>query len=264
VDDPAAPAEASNGSGVNIEPISTSAPDLPGRPVASQRWSRLAFLHWRVDPALVAPLLPRGVRPDEHDGSSWVGLIAFHLDRATLLGSPAVPYFGDFAEVNVRLYGVDVSGRRGVVFLSLEASRLAAVIAARAAFSIPYFWSATSIDEEGADVLDYRADRHFGGGATRIRVRRGTAIEPDPTAAFLTARWGLFTRRLGRTIFLPNWHEPWPLESAELLELEDSLVALAGLPGIATRPPDSVLYSEGVTTRFGSPVPTPARPGSAD
>ena len=32
--------------------------------------------------------MPAGVRPDEYDGSSWVGLIAFSLDRATLLGSP--------------------------------------------------------------------------------------------------------------------------------------------------------------------------------
>lgn len=112
---------------MNAEPISTRAPGLPRRTVASQRWTKLAFLHWRVAASLVAPLLPAGVRPDEHDGSSWVGLIAFRLDRATLLGSPPVPYFGDFAEVNVRLYGVDAAGRRGVVFRSLEASRLAAV-----------------------------------------------------------------------------------------------------------------------------------------
>lgn len=245
------------------EPVSTRAPELPGRTVASQRWTQLAFLHWRVAASRVAPFMPRGVRPDEHDGSSWVGLIGFRLDRATLLGSPPVPFFGDFAEVNVRLYGVDDSGRRGVVFRSLEASRLVAVAAARAAFSLPYFWSRTSIEHRD-DVLTYRAQRHLGAGSTSIRVRPGAALEPDATAAFLTARWGLYTRRLGRTVFLPNWHEPWPLAAAELLDLDDGLLAAAGFPGVADRPPDSVLFSPGVTTRFAAPRPVPARRASVD
>ena len=74
------------------EPISRVAPGLSGKPIASQRWSHLTFLHWRVESSRVAPLLPAGIVPDEHDGSSWVGLIAFQLDRATLFGSPPVPY----------------------------------------------------------------------------------------------------------------------------------------------------------------------------
>ena len=103
------------------EPISRVAPQLAGRAIATQRWSDLTFLHWRVESSRVAPLLPDGVRPDEHDGSSWVGLIPFLLDRATLFGSPPVPYIGSFVEFNVRLYGVDAEGRRAVVFRSLDA-----------------------------------------------------------------------------------------------------------------------------------------------
>ena len=233
------------------EPIAVQPPALQGRVVASQRWTRLTFLHWRVESARVAPLLPAGVRPDEHDGSSWVGLIAFHLGDATIARSPPVPYFGDFAEVNVRLYGVDASGRRGVVFASLEASRLAAVLAARAAFSIPYFWSATSLIETGG-AIEYGARRHVGDGATRLVARPGAElVVGDATADFLTARWGLFTRRLGRTVFLPNTHEAWRLQRATLLELDDTLVERAGLPHVTDRMPDSVLYAEGVTARFG-------------
>lgn len=245
------------------EPVSTRAPELPGRTVASQRWTQLAFLHWRVESSRVAAFLPPGVLPDEHDGSTWVGLIGFRLDRATLFGSPPVPHLGDFAEMNVRLYGVDESGRRGVVFRSLEASRLAAVVAARAAFSLPYFWSRTAIEHRDDEVA-YRAKRHLGAGSTLLRVRPGAPLQPDATEAFLTARWGLYTRRLGRTVFLPNWHEPWPLATAELLQLDDGLLAAAGFPGVADRAPDSVLFSSGVTTRFAAPRPVPARRASVD
>jgi uncharacterized protein YqjF (DUF2071 family) len=210
-------------------------------------------VHWRVDPARVAPLLPAGVRPDEFDGSTWVGLIAFVLDRATLFGSPPIPYFGNFVEINVRLYGVDASGRRGVVFASLEASRLAAVVAARAAFSLPYYWSRTSIEREGGDIR-YRGRRHFRATASSLLVIRPDmqAQVDDPLADFLTARWALFETRGRRTIYLRNAHEPWPLFEAGLVSVDDGLVAAAGLPGVTDRVPDSVLYSPGVTTRFAA------------
>jgi len=235
-------------------PISAEAPALAGRAVASQRWSNLAFLHWRVRPEDVAPLLPKGTRPDVFDGSSWVGLIPFVLDRATVFGSPPVPYFGDFVEVNVRLYAVDGMGRRGVVFVSLEASRLAAVLAARAAFSIPYQWSSTTVA-----LVDGRWRYHSRRHGARdvgcdIQITPSSTPVESTLSQFLTARWGLFTSRFGRTIFLPNQHPAWEVFEARLDSLEDTLLEAAGLPGLAEHAPDSVLWSPGVTTWFGRPA----------
>ena len=220
--------------------------------MASQRWSHLVFLHWRADAAEVAPLLPEGLRPDVHDGSTWVGLIPFVLDRATVFGSPAIPYFGDFVEVNVRLYAVDEQGRRGVVFVSLEASRLAAVLAARAIFALPYRWSRTTLRRDG-DTFDYASRRHLDHGLTShiVAARSEVVVRDDALADFLTARWALFTRVRGRTLYLRNHHDSWPLFEAELLSLDDRLLERAGFAGLAGRAPDSVLYSPGVTTRFG-------------
>ncbi|TBN56799.1 DUF2071 domain-containing protein [Glaciihabitans arcticus] len=236
------------------QPLSAVAPPLAGGSSSSQRWSDLAFLHWRVAASLVQPLLPPGLRPDEFDGSSWVGLIPFRLDRARVFGSPPVPYFGNFVEVNVRLYAVDAAGRRGVVFVSLEASRLAAVLAARALFSIPYVWSSTRVQREG-DAYRYTARRHLARdvGCDILVTPSAVPVVGDPLADFLTARWGLFTARGGRTLFLPNEHPPWPLFEAQLQALDDTLLASAGFDGLVDRAPDSVLWSPGVTTRFGTP-----------
>lgn len=237
----------------SLEPLTPTAPALAGPSSSSQRWSDLFFIHWRVDSALVAPLLPAGLRPDEHDGSSWVGLIPFVLDRARIFGSPPIPYFGSFVEVNVRLYAIDERGRRGVVFVSLEASRLAAVLAARALFSIPYVWSATTLVRNDQEFT-YRSRRHTGQRETSTIVAKPSTrmVLADPLAEFLTARWGLFTEHRGRTIFLRNHHEPWELYEATLLGLDDSLLAAAGFTELTLRKPDSVFYSPGVTTRFGS------------
>lgn len=237
-------------------PISRVADRLPGRDLLDQEWQDLTFLHWRVSPEVVAPLLPAGTRPDTHDGSSWVGLIPFRLARARFGHGPPLPWVGTFAETNVRLYSVDAQGRRGVVFRSLESARLAFVLGARWTLALNYTWSQMDI-ERHAEVYTYTSRRRWPaprGASTRIVIRRtAEVVKGDPLADFLTARWGLHTRRFGRTLFLPNSHASWTLVAAELLELEDELMAAAGLPGISTVPPDSVLFSSGVRTQFGAP-----------
>ena len=212
---------------------------------------------------MVAPLLPDGTRPDVYDGTSWVGLIPFRLTEARFGRSPPLPYVGSFAELNVRLYSVDAAGRRGVVFRSLEASRLAFVLGARWTLGLNYTWARMRIEERDG-VVSYRSRRRWPapkGAASRVVVRIGSAAVPDvPLATFLTARWGLHTHHLGRLRYLPNTHEPWPLMNAELVELEDDLVAVAGLPGLTSRAPDSVLFSRGVRTDFGRPEKISASP----
>lgn len=237
-------------------PVTPSAPPLERPQIMSQRWEDLTFLHWRVDPGLVAPLLPRGTTPDLFDGATYVGLVPFRLADAGVARGPAVPWLGTFAETNVRLYSVDAAGQRGVVFRSLEAARLAVVLAARVGFGLPYTWARMRIDRTPTSITYTTSRRLPGprGAGGRIVVEPGEPItEPEPLAQFLTARWGLHTRHLGRLLFVPNEHEPWPLHDARLAHLDDSLVAAAGLPGLVGRAPDSVLWSPGVRTVFGTP-----------
>ena len=242
------------------EPVSRTAPALRGPALLDQVWRDLSFLHWRLDPGLVAPLLPAGVRPDVHDGSSWVGLIPFRLTDARFGSGPVLPYVGSFAETNVRLYGVDRAGRRGVVFASLEAQRLAFVLGARVALNIPYTWARMRARHDG-DRYAYESRRRWPGprglrSRVEVEVLPGEVAD-DPLADFLTARWGLFTAHLGRTWFLPNEHDPWPLRRLRVVEVDDQLVAAAGLPGLTHRAPDSALFSAGVRTRFGGPQRVP-------
>ena len=240
------------------EPVTPRPPRAVGRTVFTQRWTELTFLHWAVPPALVAPHLPPGTVPDEFGGRTYVGLVPFTMRSIGAWGGPAIPYLGTFRETNVRLYTVDGAGRRGVVFRSLDASRLAPVLAARWGPGLPYLWSRMRATRRGPD-LTYTCRRRWPGprGATStIRVRTGNPIDPGPLDHFLTARWGLhLTDRAGRTRYWPNAHEPWPLHAATLLHLDDTLLAAAGFASLATRPPDSVLYSPGVHATFGPRLP---------
>lgn len=235
-------------------PLTDLAPALTGSVVFGQQWQDLAMLHWAVDPALVAPLLPRGTQPDVHEGAAYVGLIAFSMAGVRIFRAPPLPHLSAFAETNVRLYAVDAEGRRGVVFRSLEAARLLPVLAARLGYHLPYCWARMRV-ERTATTRTWTTSRRWPGprgAGGRIAVDIGDTYPADPLSRFLTARWGLFSTWYGgATAWAPVHHEPWTLHRAELLELSDDLVATAGL-AVRGRP-DHVLWSPGVTVTIGTP-----------
>jgi uncharacterized protein YqjF (DUF2071 family) len=238
------------------------APGLTGRPWIEQAWRDVVFVHWRVDVSAVAPLLPAGTRPDtlgvdgvdgvDDGATTWVGLIAFRFSD-TRFPPVSVGRVGDFIEVNVRVYTVDDRGQHGVVFLSLDAGKLAPTVGARVATGLPYKWAVAQQRRPAADRVAYAVRRHGTHLRSLVDVRTGPPIaEPTALETFLTARWGMHVHRLGRTRFWPNEHESWPLHRASVVSLRDDLVGAAGLPFALTElEPDSVLYSPGVVTRFG-------------
>ena len=242
---------------MDAEPV-TAAPARPvTRIVFSQRWAELSFLHWAVPPRYVQPHLPPGVRPDTIGGVSYVGLVPFLMRNIGFAGGPALPYVGSFHATNVRLYSVDERGRRGVVFVSLDASRLAPVLAARWGPGLPYLWSRMSHTRSG-NVIRYTCQRRWPGprgASSSIAVQIGGRIEPSPLELFLTARWGLHQAARGRSYYWPNRHQQWPLCSARLVEFDDELLDAAGFGFLARRRPDSVLFSPGVDATFGPRVP---------
>jgi uncharacterized protein YqjF (DUF2071 family) len=236
------------------EPVSSDAPEMPGPVMMNQSWRDVTFLHWAVDPEVVAHRMPPGVRPDTLDGVTYVGLIAFRMVGAGIARGAGVPYVGSFLETNVRLYSVDDTGRRGIVFLSLDADRAAVVVGARAVFGLPYRWARMRYRSSGG-VHSYDARLRGPGrrAESHVVVRAGARRQSTELDDFVSARWGLHVRWWGRTLYVPNRHEAWPVHDAELLALDDGLVASLGLADLAGRPPDHVAFSPGVRTEFGFP-----------
>ncbi|HEU5458488.1 MAG TPA: DUF2071 domain-containing protein, partial [Terracidiphilus sp.] len=58
----------------------------PGRWAMTQRWNDLLFAHWRVPAAQVASLLPDGLQVDTYQGSAWLGVVPFSMDRIKFRG----------------------------------------------------------------------------------------------------------------------------------------------------------------------------------
>jgi uncharacterized protein len=224
-------------------------------PVMRQRWERLTFLHWPIDPELVQRLLPDSLRPDVFGGAAWVGLVPFFMRVATA-GGTRLPWVSDFCETNVRTYVRDREGRTGIWFLSLDAARLGAVGVARATYRLPYFWSSMRLAARDGET-SYACRRVWPGprGVTsRVRIRAGEPYHPADLGEldhFLTARWILFSVRGSRQRFARACHPPWPLHRARVRVLDDRLVPAAGLPPPAGEP--LVHYSPGVEVSIGRP-----------
>ncbi len=247
------------GAAVPTEPVTATTPRPLRTALMRQQWRDLAMLHWEVPVAEAARFMPPGVRPDTFEGRTYLGLIPFRMVGAALGPGPAVPFLGTFLETNVRLYSVDERGRRGIVFRSLDADRLAVVLGARLGLGLPYVWSRMRFRTAADGALAYATLRRHGGVRSRLLLRAGPVIaRPSGLEEWLTCRWGLHTRLAGATRYLTNEHEVWPLHRAEVLALDDGLVVAAGLSDVAARPPDSVLWSPGVRAAFGRPR-APAR-----
>jgi len=241
--------------------MTTLTPGAPGtcpftidRPVMRHRWERLTFLHWPFEAADVQRLLPDGLEVETYDGAAWVGLVPFYMRVATP-GGQRVPWASNFCETNVRTYVRDHAGRSGIWFFSLDASRLGAVVTARATpYRLPYFWSSMRLRERGNQIT--YLSRRVWPAISRLRIGIGAPIAPaDVTALehFLTARFMLFSVTGGRPVSARACHQPWPLYRAQAQVLEDHLLTAAGLPAPEGEP--LVHYSPGVDVTIGRPEP---------
>lgn len=240
-----------------VEQCSPICPLTVDRPVMFHRWERLTFLHWRYPAEVVQRLLPPNLRVETHDGVAWVGLVPFFM-RINAPGIPRLPWISHFCETNVRTYVRDERGQSGVWFFSLDAERFPAVAAARLGFRLPYMWSEMGLDDRGA-TKTYTTRRRWplAGATSRVTVDIGEPFAADELTDrdhFLTARWVLFSVGGARghfRRFAHAQHDAWPLQRAAVRDLDDQLVADAGLPAPKGEP--LVHYSPGVDVRIGIP-----------
>jgi uncharacterized protein YqjF (DUF2071 family) len=225
----------------------------PGMNVMRQSWLDVSFLHWRYNPAVVRPLVPRGLDLDLYDGAAWVGLVPFSITDLTLPRAPAVPYLSNFPETNVRTYARDRAGNNGVWFFSLDAARLLAVLGARAAYGLPYFWSRMRVESNRKNVRYTSRRFHAPNAESNIEVAIGDPIlRPTGLDLFLTMRFRLYAQRLGTIWKADIAHAPWPLHEARVTRLNQTLIQATGL----SKPEGEPLlhYAPRVDVTVGPPV----------
>jgi uncharacterized protein YqjF (DUF2071 family) len=151
------------------------------------------------------------------DGAAWLGVTPFVVSGLRLRGTPPLPWLSRFPELNVRTY-VELDGKPGIYFFSLDADRRAAVIAARRSYRLPYFHARMRAEKVGARI-DYTSERTDSSGpAARFRgsyAATGPRTD-DELARWLAERYCAYTvDEDGRPLRIEIHHPPWPLQPAE-------------------------------------------------
>lgn len=223
-----------------------------GPPDGFHCWRTLLFLHWEVPAEEIQKLISPHLTVDTFDGRAFVGLVPFTMhDIRPTRHLPPIPGVSAFHETNVRTYVHHKGKDPGVWFFSLDAANALAVTAARVGWHLPYFWADMTLDQEG-DQIHYTTRRRYPEPTPAeltvdwtIGPSLGTAA-PDTLEHFLCERYFLYsTDRYGDLFRGQVHHPPYPLHSAVVDHMKQSMLKAAGFP--VPGPPDlPAYYSPGV------------------
>jgi uncharacterized protein len=215
------------------------------------------MLHYVMDPAALAPLVPRGTQLDRWKDDTYVSLVGFRFLRTRVLGLP-IPFHQEFIEVNLRFYVSRVHGdewRRGVVFVSEVVAQPVIAATARLTYNEPYAVLPTRhfVDMAGAEAgkdglarYQWKQDRWY-------TLQAATSGAPEPLSPgsleeFLTHRyWGYTSQRDGGTIEYQVRHPSWRAWSRTVPLLDCDVARMYGDRFVPTldATPRSAMVAEG-------------------
>ncbi len=231
-------------------------------------WRCLTFLHWKINAEELRPLIPRELSIDQFDGTAWLGLVPFSMERIRPWWGPAVPGISWFLETNVRTYVTDRNGTPGVWFFSLDADQWLAVKLARRFWHLPYEHARLKLNEtRTGQASQPPADVHYSGvRTTATDVCYDVRIEPaaqeystSPVGSlehFLLERYVLFASSPNGQLFSGRvHHDPYRFVPAKVRALSQTLTGPVTKCIQPTQPPDHAAFSPGVEVRV-SPIHT--------
>lgn len=210
-----------------------------------QRWAGLLFLHWPVDPALIAARLPTGIHVDTFEGKAWLGVVPFYMECVRPVGLPPVPWLSWFHELNVRTYVHDAEGNPGVWFFSLDCNQPIAVEIARRGFHLPYEHAAMSSVKSG-NRIQYRSRRKSPGAPSAdFDYETPTATQaavPGTLEWFLVERYLLFSSNPSGDLFCGRVHHtPYQIAPGVCTRWSTDPLRLDGFPEPPEAPPSMLV-----------------------
>jgi len=206
----------------------------------TQTWHDLLFAHWPIPAAGLRSLVPKQLPLDTFDGSCWIGVVPFHMSHIRRRGVPPLPGLSRFPELNVRTY-VNIDGKPGVYFFSLDAANRVAVWAARRFYHLPYYFARMAVQQQG-QWIGYESSRQSKVADFRARYRPLAPVQlraPGSLESWLTERYCLYTSVNGSVFRAEVHHRQWPLQDAEC-EIRVNTVAAAA--GVALPPLPPLLH----------------------
>lgn len=209
-------------------------------------------MHWSIPADAVRACVPEALELDLWEGRAFIGVVPFRMEQIRPSWLPRRLGL-DFLELNLRTY-VHYRGEPGVWFFSLEASSRLAVQAARAGWSLPY-WYASMQTARHESRIAFTSSRDAGDARLDVEYEIGEPIGPSIPGTFehfLLERYLLFSAHRGKILEGQVHHPPYLAHRAHVLRVEQTLTQAAGLPALS-RPPEIAHFSPGVDVEVFGP-----------
>jgi uncharacterized protein YqjF (DUF2071 family) len=239
------------------------------RQIFWQTWRDLVFVHWEVDPDIVASTLPPALEPDLFNGKAYLGLVPFRMTDIRSCWLPPIPGTTSTLETNLRTYVKRRNTSREAIpavwFFSLEAQSALAVAIARLRYQLPYFKAKMRFDVQSNDPqrIVYKASSSR---AWPRPLPAESLIEAEfPQHApfysplqgslehFLVERYALFTSRGDHLVYAQVQHSSYRIRSGVTRSINSGLVTASGLQHAVTHWSPLVHQAQDVIVRIGAP-----------
>ena len=203
-----------------------------------QEWNQAIFLHWKVEDEVLKNLVPKELEIDKFEGSSWVSLVAFTMEKIRPRYLPHFPLISNFEEINIRTY-VKYNNKTGVYFLSIEGGKRLSCKIAKSMSELPYRYSKMI-----RKMNNYESKNYNFGDSFILTYKKGKEIiEKSELDIWLTERYALFQDAEDFINEFEIHHHEWELNNLEIDKLELNYPRFKNL--INTQP-NKLTYSKGV------------------
>ncbi len=204
-----------------------------------QEWNDVLFFHWTIPFEILRKCVPEKLNIDTFDGTCYVTLVAFTMEKIRPRFLPSVGFISNFDEINLRTY-IDNSDKKGVYFLNIEAGSLISVFLAKALSGLPYE-KASIKRSPGA----YNSTNGLKGFYLDTEFEVGGIIQyKSALDKWLTERYCLYLNKNNELYRYDIHHEEWKLNTLNIKKL--NLGYTIDEVNLSDRQPDLSHYSSGV------------------
>lgn len=218
------------------------------------RWENIIMANYVVHPDVLTPYLPHGLQLDLFEQQAMVSLVGFRFAGTRLFSVP-IPFFGTFAEINLRFYVVrNEAGqtKRGVVFINETVPHRPVALLANLFYQEHYTCAPTSsYYTQMAGIQRVKYQWKIGGRWQHIGVQVSATtrpLHPDTIESFIYEHYYGYTGSPGRpSMQYTVQHPAWLVNDVISYRIDCDFEALYGKPFrfLNEQTPHSVLHTPG-------------------
>lgn len=180
-----------------------------------QSWEDILFVHWKLEPTLVRPFIPKPLQIVTYDSAAWITVVCFVAKMTSLR---FLPWFSlrSYIQMNVRTYVKHPnSWETGVYFLKLYAADSFLARMLKYSFNLPVIKENVHLNKERYTYKMEQCKRDEQLFKTSFH-KKICQDEQFKSGKKLSEQYCIWNKKGQSIIKLPILHSKWSLQNVEV------------------------------------------------